>query len=63
MGPESGDLPGKSTVSLSERGGTLTLEATAGSTSSLRAALNSYLRWLEMAVRVDRVAAHGTEER
>lgn len=63
MGPESGDLPGKSTVSLSERSGTLTLEVTAGSTSALRAALNSYLRWLEMAVHVDRVAAHGTEER
>lgn len=57
MAPEAGDLLGKSKVELSRTGAQLRMAITADSTPTLRAALNSYLRWLEMAVRVDELAS------
>jgi len=54
--PESGDMLGKTSVTFAKERGHIVLHVMADSTSSLRAALNSYLRWLEMADKVDSLA-------
>lgn len=55
--PETGrDVP-KARVSLRYARGRLTLTIDAEDTSALRAAVNSYLRWADVAARVRRVTA------
>ena len=50
--PEAGrDVP-KARVSLRTSGGRVTLTIDADDTSALRAAVNSYLRWADIAARV-----------
>ena len=52
LGPETGrDIP-KARVSMHAGTGRLTLTIDADDTSALRAALNSYLRWSDVALRV-----------
>ena len=54
LAPEAGrDVP-KAHVALSGRGGRLTITIEAEDTSALRAAVNSYLRWSDVAARVRR---------
>jgi tRNA threonylcarbamoyladenosine modification (KEOPS) complex Pcc1 subunit len=57
--PESGDMLGKTTVSFTKERGCVVMHITADSTSSLRAALNSYLKWMDMANKVDSLAQSG----
>src|SRR5207247_11381357 len=58
--PEAGrDVP-KAHVSMVSRRNRLTLGIEAGDTSALRAAVNSYLRWADVAVRVGREVKRGT---
>jgi KEOPS complex subunit Pcc1 len=53
--PEAGrDLP-KARVSMRSAGDRMTLTIDADDTSALRAAVNSYLRWADVASRVSRV--------
>ncbi|OGS49337.1 MAG: hypothetical protein A3K68_02260 [Euryarchaeota archaeon RBG_16_68_13] len=53
--PEAGrDVP-KARVRVSGRRGAVTLTIEADDTSALRAAVNSYLRWADVAARVRRV--------
>jgi tRNA threonylcarbamoyladenosine modification (KEOPS) complex Pcc1 subunit len=56
IAPESGDMLGKTFVKVVKDGNDLVLEIEAVSTASCRAVLNSYLRWLEMADKVDSLA-------
>lgn len=54
LAPEAGrDVP-KARVALSGRGRRLTITIDAEDTSALRAAVNSYLRWADVAARVRR---------
>ncbi len=54
LSPEAGrDVP-KARVSLSGRGRKLTITIDAEDTGALRAAVNSYLRWSDVAARVRR---------
>ncbi len=54
--PEMGEVAGKSTVSIAETDGSITLTIRADSLSALRAALNAYLRWLIMVDQVEDIA-------
>ena len=54
LAPEAGrDVP-KARVAMSGRGRRLTITIDADDTSALRAAVNSYLRWADVAARVHR---------
>ena len=56
--PEAGREVPHSRVTLARRGNrALALEIRAASTGNLRAALNTYLGWVDLAVRSERVAA------
>ncbi len=56
LAPEAGrDLP-RTTVRVSGRGGSVVLRIEAEDTGALRAALNSYLRWADVASGVAREA-------
>ena len=54
ISPEKDDLP-RATVALCAGPGGLTLKVTAEDTVALRAALNSYLRWIKVAAEVNKV--------
>jgi tRNA threonylcarbamoyladenosine modification (KEOPS) complex Pcc1 subunit len=57
--PESGEMLGKTSVHFAKEEGCIVMRVKADSTSSLRAALNSYLKWLDMANKVDVLAQGG----
>lgn len=56
--PEAGDIAGKSTVTIHGKDSEVTVDISAESTAALRAAFNSYLRWLSMIERVEELADH-----
>ncbi|MCL5984388.1 MAG: hypothetical protein M1143_02295 [Candidatus Thermoplasmatota archaeon] len=56
LGPETGDVAGKSTVALEREPGGVLLQVRADTSSALRASLNAYLKWVIMVDAVESLA-------
>jgi tRNA threonylcarbamoyladenosine modification (KEOPS) complex Pcc1 subunit len=57
LSPEAGREVPRSTASISQRGDTVTLRVRARDTGALRAAVNTFLGWVDLATRTEQLGA------